>query len=175
MSPNAIYTRAVKVGLYVPPAKRTGSPEPSVEASESAASAEPAQSGPLNGASRRHEEPSQRRKSPEVDSPSVQRSRPETEESARRSTRPDTEEPPRRQSRAVPSPSFESGGLGAAVQNFASLVERAALLERRVDDLSDALESSKRENRRLRRALREMEEISSQVAQVFRNAVLADE
>lgn len=173
MSPNAIYTRAVKVGLYVPPPKRPAGVPSHPEAHEPALT-EPDLAQASTGPSRHAVEPPLRRSGPTVEEPN-QRRIGSGEDSPAPRNRPIEESPRRRGGIATQFPSFEPGGIGEAIQNFASMAERTAHLERQVDDLTLSLDAMKQENRRLRRALREMEELSSQMAHVFRNAVMADE
>jgi hypothetical protein len=146
MTPNAVYTRAVKVGLYVPPDKRgNGETELDPEASHFSSSTPDAK--PKSAAPTRD---------PAVFSP------------------PPLVSSPYSNGRPAPSPPTP-GKLGDAIQGFASLVERASTLEEQVGSLRRDLEQSQQENRRLRRALREMEVLMERMRQVYRSATLPEE
>jgi hypothetical protein len=147
MTPNAVYTRAVKVGLYVPPDKR-GNGESDLETEE------------ISPFSSSVPDPKSKSTAPARD-PSVF-SPPPLASSSHANGRPASSPP-------------AQGKLGDAIQGFASLVERASALEEQAGSLRRDLEQSQQENRRLRRALREMEELMERMRQVYRSATLPEE
>ncbi|MBW3622164.1 MAG: hypothetical protein KY468_02005 [Armatimonadetes bacterium] len=167
MSPNAIYTRAKKVGLYVPPSKRENGKSPSKPSPPSK---------PANPSNSTDRDPSGAiPAAPDPESGKVARSQtdrppsPAPERFAAESVKPSSPAPP---APDQASPSHASArGLGDAIQGFSSLVERTAGLEQQVTDLSRMLEQAHNENRRLKRALWEMQGHAEKIRQCFLNTL----
>ena len=68
-----------------------------------------------------------------------------------------------------------SGGIGEAIQGLSALLERASGMERQVEELTRSLEQARSENRRMRRALREMEGIAEKIRGVYLSALNGEE
>ena len=147
MSPNAVYTRAVKVGLYVPPSKRS---ERNGESSD--APPAPDLRPDRTPAGRAETDPD---RVPFELPPDLDRSEPPPSFRA-------SGVPPERNGSTGRRDDARSSAVGTrfeeAIRGFATLLERTTSLERQVDDLKRSLEDTRRENRRLRRILRRVEE-----------------
>lgn len=138
MTPNAVYTRAIKVGLYVHPAKRGQANVTSAYRSTRDERKSLDTSSPIDGKGKRSETASKPSRSMPSSSTSVE----------------------------SVSPS-QSVNPGDAVQSVSSLAERAAGLERRITELTHALEETKAENKALKRALREMDALAEKIRQSY--------
>lgn len=153
MTPNAVWTRAVKSGLYVPPAKRDG-PAPT-KAPVPAPSRAAKQNGPSVRVPAAPSRPSDSKNPPQ--DPAL------------------APDPPILPTETIPSASsanasaslLSPGGIGDALQGLSSLLERAAGLERQVEELTQALEQAREENRRLRRTLRETDALAEKIRQNY--------
>lgn len=150
MTPNAVYTRAVKSGAYTPPSKRgpQGSAAPEPPPGDDHGPSGPRRTGSL---------------APESGGPT-------RDGEAGHSRNGETIHP--RDGEWDERASLLSPSIGGAIQGFASLVERTAGLEQQVAELKRALDQTQAENRRLRRALQQADALAAQVAQVYRSALI---
>ena len=181
MTANAVYTRAIKAGLYVHPSKR--------ETPYGANGSRGTESRVASPAPR----PPQRSTDPDlsqiVTEPNVPPLPQEagadscaTEECVRsESGRPPASTVPGNGSHssspehgAESSHAIPAGGLGEALHSFASLLERTAGLEQKVANLTRELQETVAENRRLKRALREMDEMAEKMRQHYRRVLQED-
>jgi hypothetical protein len=152
MSANAVYTRAVKIGLYTPPAKR--------------------QSDGNGSSAPRAEE----RTAPPSERAEIRRDPlPSPAPAYERAAAPPPRAEERTEARSPSKPASSLGNVGEAIHDFVALVERTAGLERRIEELTRDLERSRSENRRLRKAMRQVEDLLDQLRQTSRNALLLPE
>lgn len=158
MTPNAIYTRAVKIGLYTPPDKR-----PSQDRSAAAPNLLPPSM--RRGLDREIQTGAPSEDGPRSQSRSRFRSTPSPEPRAENPSSDSYLAPPRAES-APP------GSMGEAMQSFASLWDRTAHLEQQVRELGRTLEETRSENRRLKRALYQVENLAEEMRHVYRVTLL---